>query len=149
MSFFSFFKKKSTNTGGSSQNIPANLETASNIENVESSSIGSQTVESALIYEEVTSALETSQVVETTPEKSVFEKYLLQFQYDPETELAFIYQEGETELFQSVLLIAKYALRHIRIPSLFAEDSDFVYFTVFDCEQYDYIGLMDYALRKK
>jgi hypothetical protein len=147
MSFFSFFKKKSTNTGGSSQNIPANLETASNIENVESSSIGSQTVESALIYEEVTSALETSQVVETTPEKSVFEKYLLQFQYDPETELAFIYQEGETELFQSVLLIAKYALRHIRIPSLFAEDSDFVYFTVFDCEQYDYIGLMDYALR--
>ena len=85
MSFFSFFKKKSTNTGGSSQNIPANLETASNIENVESSSIGSQTVESALIYEEVTSALETSQVVETTPEKSVFEKYLLQFQYDPET----------------------------------------------------------------
>lgn len=146
MSFFSFFKKKSTNTGGSSQNIPANLETASNIENVESSSIGSQTVESALIYEEVTSALETSQVVETTPEKSVFEKYLLQFQYDPETELAFIYQEGETELFQSVLLIAKYALRHIRIPSLFAEDSDFVYFTVFDREQCDYIGLMDYAL---
>ena len=50
----------------------------------------------------------------------------MQFQYDPKTELAFIYQEGETELFQSVLLIAKYALRHMHIPSLFAEDSDFV-----------------------
>lgn len=146
MSFFSWFKKKSTNTGVSSQNIPANLETVGNIEKVESSAPGSQTVESTLIYEEVTSALETPQILETAPEKSVFEKYLLQFQYDPKTELAFIYQEGETELFQSVLLIAKYALRHMRIPSPFAEDSDFVYFTVFSRKQYDYIGLMDYAL---
>ena len=104
------------------------LETVGNIEKVESSAPGSQTVESTLIYEEVTSALETPQILETAPEKSVFEKYLLQFQYDPKTELAFIYQEGETELFQSVLLIAKYALRHMRIPSPFAEDSDFIYF---------------------
>lgn len=94
----------------------------------------------------MTSALETPQILETAPEKSVFEKYLLQFQYDPKTELAFIYQEGETELFQSVLPIAKYALRHMRIPSPFAEDSDFIYFTVFSRKQYDYIGLMDYAL---
>lgn len=34
----------------------------------------------------------------------------------------------------------------MHIPSLFAEDSDFVYFTVFDREQCDYIGLMEYAL---
>lgn len=34
----------------------------------------------------------------------------------------------------------------MHIPSLFAEDSDFVYFTVFNREQCDYIGLMEYAL---
>lgn len=148
MSFFSWFKKKSTNTGTGvpSQNIPVDIEAVRHKEKTESKSIDSQTVERMLIHEEVVSALEIPQIVEAVPEKSVFEKYLMQFQYDPKTELAFIYQEGETELFQSVLLIAKYALRHMHIPSLFAEDSDFVYFTVFDREQCDYIGLMDYAL---
>lgn len=148
MSFFSWFKKKSTNTGTGvpSQNIPVDIEAVRHKEKTESKSIDSQTVERTLIHEEVVSALDIPQIVEAVPEKSVFEKYLMQFQYDPKTELAFIYQEGETELFQSVLLIAKYALRHMHIPSLFAEDSDFVYFTVFDREQCDYIGLMDYAL---
>lgn len=148
MSFFSWFKKKSTNTGTGvpSQNIPVDIEAVRHKEKTESKSIDSQTVERTLIHEEVVSALDIPQIVEAVPEKSVFEKYLMQFQYDPKTELAFIYQEGETELFQSVLLIAKYALRHMHIPSLFAEDSDFVYFTVFDREQCDYIGLMEYAL---
>lgn len=90
-----------------------------------------------------TSALPESEI----PKKeSVYEKYILQFQYDSKTELAFIYQEVETELFLGVLFIAKYALRHIRIPSPFEEDTDFVYFTVFNREQYDYIGLMNHAL---
>ena len=76
MSFFSWFKKKSTNTGTGvpSQNIPVDIEAVRHKEKTESKSIDSQTVERTLIHEEVVSALDIPQIVEAVPEKSVFEK---------------------------------------------------------------------------
>lgn len=81
MSFFSWFKKKSTNTGTGvpSQNIPVDIEAVRHKEKTESKSIDSQTVERTLIHEEVVSALDIPQIVEAVPEKSVFENTLCNF----------------------------------------------------------------------
>lgn len=145
MGLFSWFKKKTAKETGISNDEGISKQPATHqADEIDHAVTEPETVEVELSKE--TLHIDISTNTDVPKKESVYEKYISQFAYDSKTELAFIYQEGETELFQSVLLIAKYALRHLRISSPFDGDSDFVYFTVFDREQYDYIGLMDYAL---
>lgn len=144
MCLFSWFKRKTAITGLSNDESKSKQTVTHQADEIDHAITESKTVEAELSQE--TLHIDISTNTDVPKKESVYEKYISQFAYDSKTEIAFIYQERETELFQSVLLIAKYALRHVRISSPFDGDSDFVYFTVFDYEQYDYIGLMDYAL---
>lgn len=76
-------------------------------------------------------------------------QFLKQFEYDPRNRVAFIYSEGNSDAFQAVLEISKYAEQHYKINNFTADDSTTRYFTIFDktAGTYaDYIGLMQYAL---
>ena len=74
--------------------------------------------------------------------------FINQFQFDPKTESPFIYQEGNLQTFQCVLLVSRLALQHYQIKNFFCDDNTIVYFTTFRKDNPTVIGLMHFLLKK-
>ena len=84
----------------------------------------------------------------TTSIENLTENFIKQFQFNQAEECPFIYHEGNTQMFQCVLLVSKLALRHQKVKNLFPDDDTNVYFTTFPRDNPALISFMGFVLKK-
>ena len=98
MCLFSWFKRKTAITGLSNDESKSKQTVTHQADEIDHAITESKTVEAELSQE--TLHIDISTNTDVPKKESVYEKYISQFAYDSKTEIAFIYQERETELFR-------------------------------------------------